>query len=218
MTKKEENSFSMYRVVNSVLADNRAVVDSVPVFREAADEFAGIIGEIEETNNKFLHLTAGTAEMKGEAMRDLIELLISMSSSLVVYADLTGREDIRAKGSVTKRMLVRLRDTDLIGKGRMILGMLQEYSGALVEFGITPERIEDLRAGIERYDKAAGRQGTEYAEKSGARKKLTGLFEKSRLFLSNRLDRCVEMVRGDNHEFYEEYRAARVIKDLRGRG
>ncbi len=210
----EENKFSMYRTVKTHLDNNPIVVDSVTIFRVTADLYSGKLLAIADKNGEYLSLTAGKTLQKDEAEDVMIDEILTMASTLSLYGEVNGREDLKALCSVTESGLKKMRDSDLLQKGNDIMIRVEANKDDLDDYGITDEAIAKSKGAIARFESELGSKETSFAEKKAARQVLKDLFSEADDILYNRLDKCAEMVRQNYPEFYIQYQAARVIKDL----
>jgi hypothetical protein len=74
--------------------------------------------------------------------------------------------------------------------------------------------LTDLEGKIQAFSSSIGQRESSVAERMGARGNLMELFDVADKTLTEELDRLMELVRGSQTQFYNEYFAARVIKDL----
>ena len=64
MTKAEENKFSAYRVVISVLDGNQSVVSTLPALISAAGNFKSLVSDISVRDMEFTTSTKGKTKAK----------------------------------------------------------------------------------------------------------------------------------------------------------
>ncbi len=214
MQIREENKFTMFRTVNGHLVNNPTVVDSIPVFRLSADLFEAKLMAIADKNGEYLSLTAGKTILKDEAEDALVGTLLGLASTLSLFAEINGKRDLQEIVNITESSLRRMRDTDLLNKGQEIVSHIEINKDDLDDFGITDEVLAKAKGCVELYDTSLNLKETSFAEKKAARQVLKDLFSEADDILYNRLDKCAEMVRQNYPEFYIQYQATRVIKDL----
>jgi hypothetical protein len=104
------------------------------------------------------------------------------------------------------------RGTDLGTTSDMVAGIARANLAALAGHGIT--EVTDLETATATYNASIGKREQGGALRSGTRTSLTGIFERADDVLCNQLDEHVKSVMNDQPELYNEYQAARVIKDL----
>ena len=74
--------------------------------------------------------------------------------------------------------------------------------------------LDDLKSQIAAYDAATKQVSSGMAERVGARTAVSDLFIQADQILKDELDRMMQFFRVGAPEFYNDYRAARVIKDI----
>lgn len=214
MTKAEENKFSAYRAVNSVFSENEALVTTIPALRVAETNFRGLVSEIALRDTEFRTSTSGKSKAKNLIEDELIDMVVPLANSVNAYASRNMIEDLKEKSKTTKSKLKEMRDTDLIGKAKLIHGLLDINIAALADFGITNTKVTNLMSKIVEYEAALGTKDTSFATKSATRMTLSELFDKADLVLKTEIDALMENFKADNKMFYDQYWSARVIKDL----
>jgi len=78
-------------------------------------------------------------------------------------------------------------------------------------------RDTELEGKIKAFSASIGQRESSVAGRVGARANLLELFDVADRTLTDELDRMMELLRGSQTQFYNEYFAARVIKDLGAR-
>ncbi len=214
MTKAEENKFSAYRVVISVLDGNQSIVSRLPALISAVTNFKSLVSDISVRDMEFITSTKGKTKAKNLVEDELLNVVIPLADSLYAYASRNKIEDIKAKSKVTRNGLEKLRDTDLISKARSIYGLLDTNIAVLADFGITSTKVTDLLNKIVEYEAALSVKDTSFATKSATRKTLSQLFDQADLILKTEIDTLMENFKADNKMFYDQYWSAREIKDL----
>ena len=86
----------------------------------------------------------------------------------------------------------------------------------LANYTITEEKLNSLSAKIAVLKASKSDQGTGFTSRSALRKSLTEEFHNANETLREHYDELIELVRPDHVQIYDEYVAARDIKDLGG--
>lgn len=214
MTKSEENKFSTYRVVLSVLDENQTAVATLPALSSAVTNFKTLVSDISVRDTEYTTSISGKTRAKNLVEDELIDILIPLAESLNAYASRNKIEDLKAKSKVSRTKLKGMRDTDMISKVRLIHGLLDSNIAVLSDFGITSVKVTDLLNKIIEYEAALGVKETSFATKSATRQTLSQLFDQADLVLKTEIDALMENFKAGNKMFYDQYRSARVIKDL----
>ncbi|MGD8778963.1 MAG: hypothetical protein PVH88_08375 [Ignavibacteria bacterium] len=219
MTKREENKFSMYKGVKEVLTNNSDIHSAIPVIGEALTSFSDIIGSIDQVNFDFKGSTKGATADKIVKEETLINHATKLANVLFVFAVKTKNNVLKEEFKVSKSELEQLRDTDLLNKTNQVINSAQSYATELANYGVSETTITDAQTAHDECAAAFNAQAEKMAERSSEREKLTSLFKDADSVLYEELDPMMELFIDTNPDFYNEYQAARVIKDLGvGRG
>lgn len=214
MTKSEKNIFAMYKAVNAVLTGNATEVDKLPALKDSHTRFSNKITELGSKDTDYISKTDGKTISKTDAENELIENILPVVGGLQVFAKIIDNHELKVTTKVTVTDMKRMRDNELINKAKQIFDFANTNSAELVNYGITADTITQLNTLITNYEAALSDQGSSFAEKQAARKALTLLFDTADDILKDELDNLMELTRSNNPDFYNEYKAARVIKDL----
>jgi hypothetical protein len=214
MRKHEENKLTMYKSVLTDLDSNKSKTDTVAAFAEPIMEFRTTVQAIESKTSQMDNAITGKTSTKLKAEDELIRVLLPIAAALYTYGRKQNNAEISEKVKVQESYLRRMRDTELVIKARSIHALAVANVGSLGDYGITDVKVDDLSDKIENYNTSLGQRESGTAVRSGARLSLTELFAKADDILENSLDPLMELLRETFTEFYNEYFAARVIKDL----
>ncbi len=214
MKDSQENKLTMYEAVLSLLRLKLAIITSIPALLNSRDEFALKITEIKEMARQKREVTAGKRAAKADAENILISVLMSVGSALFSFGRKIKDSELQALSNIRVSRLEDMRDTELVSKAETVYGKLQENIDKLSDYNITPEIVTDLRIKIDNFANALGERESAAAKGAGATANLKALFNQADEMLYDDMDRLIELLRESNGEFYNEYFAARVIKDL----
>jgi hypothetical protein len=214
MTKREENIFSMYNAVDSLLTSSSDAVSSIPVLQNAHDEFTNLLSQIEAKNNEYINMTAGKTDDKDDKEETMINSAMRTASALSVYGRINSLPDMTSRNSIAISTFKRMRDNDLLGKAKQIHSDAAGIADQLADYGITPEDLTAFNDAISAYESAMDSKESSFAERSAARQALSELFDDADSVLKDKLDNMMELFANSNSEFYNQYQSARVIKDL----
>ena len=214
MTKSEENINSMFKAVSSLLAANQAKIDTLPALANSVSNFNQKLGDIQNKDAEYTHLTSGKTNMKNSAEEDMIEALLPIASAVNVYAKINGKADLKENSKVTVSDLRRLRDSELLIKAQYLHDIAQTNIADLANFGVAEANLTNLQSLIDTYKSSIEVKDTSFAEKSAARESLSKLFDDANEILKEEIDMLMELFRTSDSDFYNSYKSARVIRDL----
>ncbi len=213
MNKRQENKLTAYESVLELFGDNPDVVQSIAGLTDSVSAFRTTVADVKSKSIEKDGAVTGKTTEKYNTEDGLISCLLPVCSVLYLLGRKQGNARIMEFADVTESRLRKMRDTELSSYGAAAADTASENAEGLAAFGITPEKITDIRTRADAYSRAIGQREKSIADRKGASETLAGLFDSADDILDNELDRFIEMVRPANVEFYNKYFAARVIKD-----
>lgn len=214
MTKNQENKRTMYEAVLSLLAANSALITPIPAFATSQTDFQNAVAKIESKSQEYNQATVGKAAMKNEALQNLIDAVMVMTSALSAYAQKQGNTVLKQKAFQNVSGLQRMRDTEVITRANEVLTLVNANTANLTDYGVTAAMITDFQQKIASFNTAVGEKESSVAERSGARESLSDLFRKADAILSEEIDQFVTSLKSTAPQFHTEYFAARMVKDI----
>lgn len=214
MNDKQENKFTMYQAVTTLLDANTAKTASMTAFSDALTNFKDILFSISEKNIQKNTATAGRTTLKNQLQADLITSAVPIAGALYALGSATNDPRIQELGNLKKGDFLKLRDTELTDTVTNIKNLADGYAAQLAAYGITPAALSDLDTKLSVYSASIGSKESSFSTKVAAGKVLSDLFDDADAILKDQLDRMMEMFSPTDQQFYQEYKSAREIKDL----
>ena len=214
MNDRLENKLTMYRAVETLMDNNAAKTGPITALSTAITNFKNLIGEIETAEQEKQTATTGKTASKGEAEAILISEAVTIAAALKALGSVTNDKELLEAGSETKSSLYGTRDTDLVTKTQQIYSYANTNAAALADYGITPAMITSLQTRITEFNAALGTREESMALKVAAGAEVEGSFNDADNILVNQMDKMMEVFRESDTQFYNEYKNARVIRDL----
>ncbi len=213
MNKRQENKLTMYEGLLTLLQSNSAKTQSIGGFANAATELSTIVAGLKAKSTEVDSATVGKVATKYSAEDALVAALLPACSALYVFGRKQNNAEIKERANVTEAKLRSLRDTELASFGNAIAELSAANVQGVVPFGITTEKIAELKTKAEAYSDAIGARESSVADRKGARGSMSDLFDKADELLNEEFDRYMELLRPTETELYNKYFSARVIKD-----
>lgn len=217
MQRIEENKLEMFNSVAAVLNKNNTAVATLPALAEAKTEFTDLIADIIKTDKEYGTATVGKAAVKNSVENQLIDAALSLKGALASFARKTSNTELALLAKFTKTDLLRLGDTDLKNKISTILEIAEANKTSLANYNVDDAEINNLKEKAENFNNATANNKTGFTGKVGARVSLTELFDTGDEVLKVDLDNLMLRMKKNYPDFYIEYQAARVTKDLGGK-
>jgi len=216
MNQNEENKSNMYNAVEAVFAANASIVAEVPALGEVHTDLQSLIAEIETTDGELMKTTEGKTSAKSKVIKELIASIVPIASAASAYAMRKKLVELRAAVDYSENQLKHLTQIELPIKVKNIKDAAQGVIADLANYGMTQadldlvdEKLASLKASVENKD-------TGFTDHVALREALYGLFDSADDLLNEEADSIVEVLKKTKLDFYNQYFAARVVKNLGG--
>jgi hypothetical protein len=215
MNKTEKNKLTMYYAVNAVLFNYQRTIESFAPLAASVTSYRNYLNEILERAEESAG-TVGATAAKNNALDDMTERTYHISNALYTLGRSANNEAIKAISKLSISDIGHLRENELVQYCSRILTLAQANAQALVPYTITAEMITALGQSIETFRHTADSKDTRFAGSKAAREVLFNLFAQTDELLREDIDTMVELLKNNNSDFYNQYNAARTIKDVGG--
>jgi hypothetical protein len=214
MKKHEENKQTMYDAVLSLLTANGDKTGTLPVFAESFTKFKAAREAIKTRAIAMNSATEGKTATKRAAEDDLVDAIIRVSSALFSLGRKNNDLELQSRAKIERSTLQRMRDTELVVKGTEVYQLAEKFRAELEPYTITNEEVDTFKTKVNAFETSLGTREAGMAMRGGARQSLTEDFVSTDDILEMELDKHMELLKKDFPQFYDEYLAARVIKDM----
>jgi len=213
MKKPQKNKYSMYNGVIAHLEKNSSIYNENEEFVNHRESFITVTIEIGLKEDVRSKATTGKTKEK-TVIRNLVTAeALGIAGALCAYAKKSKLITLAESTRLSKSKLENLRDNILGIELNFIKEQANQYSVEIARYGISGEKLNSFVNNISQYSKALGARSSGGALKTGASKSLTTLFREAGILLDS-IDRLMENYRDTHKEFYDGYKASRVIKNL----
>jgi len=214
MTGEQANKFSMYSATVNVLKAHLGSTTVIPAFAGAYERFDDLLDEIGVKDKERVSKTSGKVAAKDEAEDSMAMATVIVSSGLVALAKSKNNVQLKDAAHIMESRFRHSRPTEQLNTAKLTYDLAVANKEDLAQFGITSAMLDDLKARIAAYETAVKEVSSGMAERSGARSAVSDLFVQADEVLKDELDRMMQIFRVTDPEFYNDYRSARVIRDL----
>jgi hypothetical protein len=156
--------------------------------------------------------------VKDAAHDALVEAAFTVLSVLGAFAFKSKNVELKTKVDFSHSDLVRMRDVTLSETAKAALALGNTYKDAddAKLCGLTSEKLTVLETQIETFGTAKQGISEGGTVRSSTVKALEAKFKDVDVYLTNFVDKLIESLKNDAPNFFNEYNAARVIRDLGG--
>jgi hypothetical protein len=214
MNSNEANKYSMYTGTAKLLGNNATKTAAIPAFGESYEKFAGLVEQIRDKDKDMLGKTPGRVAAKEEMGDAMVTATVIIGAGLAALAKKKGNTQLKEAIHIHEGRLRSARRSEQINRAKLTYDLAKANEQDLVAFAITSSMLADLKSRIAAFEEALKDVSTSVAERSGARSMLSDLFIQADEVLKDEMDQMMQVFRTTDPEFYNEYRSARVIKDL----
>lgn len=214
MTSEQNSKYTMYRSTVELLEKNTAKTAALPAFGVSFGKFDSLVDQIGDKEKERVTKTPGKVNLRDEAEDALVLGTLIVASALTAYASSTGNSQLKGAVKISESQLRYVRTIDQLNMAKVVLDLATANLAALGPFGVTQTVLDDLKARTAAYDAATKQVSSGMAERVGARTAVSDLFIQADQVLKDELDRMMHFFRVSAPEFYNDYRAVRVIKDV----
>ncbi len=214
MSKLQENKMTMYEGVLAFFERNNSVTDGLPMMAGPINDLTDTVAEIRQARQERATLKPGKTLHKGKAKKTLVTAMMPIVTALNVFARMTDNAELQTLSNYKRSKLQRMRDTTLVTLSGVSHTQAQQYQADLASYLVTEAMVTTLQEARDTFSTAIGTQEDSQALKKTATASLAELFDETDDILRDKLDQFAELLRETQPTFYNEYKAARVIKNL----
>lgn len=214
MTRHETNKRNMYGSVTAVADSNVTLISELPVFATAVTGLKEIVTQIDAVDSKYLTAAGGKTQTKKNAEDELLADLMPVKSGLYALGITSNNEELKALCGESEWTLKKMRDPDFLAKAKIIKAEAAARIMELAPYKITEAMLTELQEKIEAFEEALSGKDTSFTSRSALRKELSEKFDAADEIIEHQLDTMIELVKKSQPLFYDQYFAARNIKDL----
>ena len=204
----------MYTGTVKVLRDNMPKTAAIPAFSTSLERMDALVTQIRDKDKERMGKTPGKIAAKDEAEDALMIATVIIASGLSAYARSKGNTQLQEASHVSESSLRRMRSNEQINIAKLTYDLAKANQEGLAAFAITATMLDDLRSRIASYDACLKEVASGVAERVGARTAVSDLFIQADEVIREELDPMMQIFRVTDPELYNDYRAARVIKDV----
>ena len=214
MIDNQENKLSMYRATENTLDDNNAFWSGFTAFADAKLALTGNIMAIQAASQQQDAIITGISVDKKTLKDTLVNLAATVSGKVVGYATVVNNGELLNAVNYSHSQLDKTRDELLGQRCQNIHDQANAHLAALVAYDITAPMLATLQAAIDAYVAKTPEPRVAKAAKKAVTQNLRELFKETDKILKLRLDKFMLAYKSSEPQFYNSYKAARIIIDL----
>lgn len=214
MLNVQKNKHSMYQLVLTVLTKYATLIAAIPAFAAAVTAFQNLVDDIGSRMEKLSGGTSSATKAKHKAEDDMVETVVPLVHTLHAYASVQKDVELMAKTDISETDIHTVREAERATHAEALVALVEGYKADLADYGITDETFAAAHQAVAAFTASLKNRGSVKTEMTGGHDALFSLFDQADAMLKGTLDKFMSNFRKKNSDFFLEYLAARVIKDV----
>jgi hypothetical protein len=217
MNRIQNNHLSSYLAIANVLTKYGAKLATVPALAAVVSRFMALLEELNEVRLIQEGNTSGATLQKQKEEAEMIEITLRVAAAIYVYATEQKNLELQQEVKMSPSYLKTMGDSTLLSRCNRIHQIVSGLDAeALAPYGVLPETVSGLRKEIDDFATLIAKPRTSIVARSTATMRLKELFKEINALLRDEMDKLMLVLQGKEPVVYNEYKAARIIVDLRG--
>jgi len=213
MERQFENRRNMYGTVLTFLTTHIPLISTKPTLLKAFNKFRGIVTEIDCKATLLKEDWTAKTETRNTAIKELIDLLMPISTALLNLGTNTNDNDLISKNDYTRSKFENLSDTSMMDVAALIISSANINLTTLTKYNITQDTVTEANNRWLTFRTSIGLATFNVDQKKTINDDLKKLFMQADNILKVECDKHIELIQKDNRTVYDEYFSAREIRD-----
>lgn len=215
MIKKHTNKYNAYVGLKAMLLTRRSEYDAFKLVTDTVDEFIALTDEIMRVASEISKARVGLTKQKYKTKALMAERTAALAGVGTLYAISIGDGTLQSELKCNISWIKYAKDSEAYLRASGIEKLLRKNLKHLGNYLISKEDLDALRAIIEDYDSIVMNRAGVHNDNIVSNRRVEELFDKTDDLLYNKLDRIIMRLGIENEDFYENYKQARKITDLK---
>lgn len=215
MREHQENKLRMYYSVSAVCDNRPDLWCENEAFIETYSKFRSKIPQIKRCKDILLVETIVSQSFKSVDRIELESLSFFLAGRILMLAKQKEDEFLGAEIRNIKNCLSHSTDLEFVRMCIALIEIARTHCEELASFSVTMEELDDLKQLINAFYLNQGRSHSHHQKNKSTEEQLKKLFKDTDEILKNQLDPVIVFFRGSEPEFYEAYKAGRVIVEVK---
>lgn len=213
MDARQNAKSKMYRATEEHCDKNTEIIEKMPAFVAAFNNFKAIIAEINNTTQKTSTVLKGIAVDKN-ASRQALGIKASDAAGMIfAFASAAANNTLKQEVNFSLSKLLAGNEDLFISRCQNIHAKGLENLSALKDFGISEQTLSELKTAIDEYIAKSPKTRTAKSNRMTMNANLTALFKQADTILKEQMDKLVVGVRASHPDFVRSYESNRIIID-----
>ncbi len=214
MTNDHINRYSMYLDVIGVLTKFTAVFAAIPAFVKAVANFTTLANNIGQKSEEIGIGTSPKTLAKRSAESAMTDEVVRLVGDLHAFASSNSDVELMAETNISPTKIHDMRDAERGNYATSLVDLVEPHIADLADWGDTADSITEARGLIADYETSLGGRNEARTGQTSGRDAVMNMFSQADGVLEHQIDRKMKSFIDSNPDFYSEYLAARVVKDI----
>lgn len=214
MTQELENKLRMYFTVCAVCDSNTELLQENEAFKSSYIKFQSHIPAMQKYMDILKMENIATESLKSIDRVELEEMGFYISGKLMQYARKIKNENLFIALQENRNNLMKASDIEFYSICNYISGEAAKNVEKLAFYGITADNIAEFQQLINYFSFNINRVRASTSKNKSTYDLLIKHFREADDLLKQKLDADIEFFKNSDPEFYNQYKAARIIIDL----
>ncbi len=205
----------MYKAVKSVVEANSSAWAGLPAFDTVFNTFSSKVDLLQtHAYNQGLALV-GVSAVKDAKREEVSEKAFSMASSIAAFAVITNKAGLIEQMRINKWSIRMGAHQHALQVVDLIIEKATEHVNDLGDFGVDQNSITELQTLRDELEVLFTAPRNAIVERKTITAQIKVLDREISLMLKLQLDKLMVVLQEDNPEFFDKYKNARIIVDLK---
>ncbi|GAA3951896.1 hypothetical protein [Hymenobacter algoricola] len=217
LTTKQDNRLTAAENVAAALALDPTAYAQDKALGLISQELNALLSQLLPLRQQGLRTASqGSTKTKGQRRETLATAAAEIAGDLYSYATDQQDRTLQTSADYNYSSLFKLRPTALTDLARHIYDAAEEHKTALLDYGITPARLQELRDALTAFSGTKNDPRQQITAGKAARIAIREQFNQLATLLQDRLDRSLRKYARAAPTFYQQVLAARIVVDRPG--
>lgn len=217
MNKNTKNKIAMYKAVKSVIDANQTAWNALPAFGTVYTAFIETLTALEQSAYDQSLATLGVKAEKNVKREELALKTYAISSGIVAFAVLNNDASLIDQMNIGKWELKNAGKTRLLQLVDRVIAKGTAFGNQLSDFGIDSTAMAELQSLRNETEALLDAPRNAIVERRLHTQQINSLRKELDQILYLQLDKLMVVLKAEHPTFFQSYRNARVVVDLKGR-
>ena len=210
MTSKQSSIYSMLRRVDTFLKKEANALIAFVVLAQLLIELENNLNEIDTLKEQQATDITGLSKQKDALRKIAAQKAIEMCKAILLMAQMTNNILLANEVTYTETDFRTVSDNKVDTYLSVVYSAALRYQGELQQYGVTPNKLPELKTSIDAYKAAIGTPKTGTIGRKQITDRLATLFA-DEMVIIDKIDLLIETLKFSNPTLYTEYQYNRKI-------